>query len=86
MSTPKAKPYKLKPSEGVMTRDDVSLWEYTLLASCRQIQDWQKFLPPSGEQQRWTSLDEDEKMDFTMTMQLHNANSGMTLSTSWIQF
>ena len=64
MSTPKAKPYKLKPSEGVMTRDDVSLWEYTLLASCRQIQDWQKFLPPSGEQQNWTSLDEDENNGF----------------------
>ena len=60
MSTPKAKPYKLKPTEGVMTRDDVSLWEYTLLASCRQMTDWQKFLPPSGENQNWTSLDEDE--------------------------
>ena len=69
MSTPKAKPYKLKPSEGVMTRDDVSLWEYTLLASCRQIQDWQKFLRPSGELQRWTSLDEDENNG------LHNDNA-----------
>ena len=60
MSTPKAKPYKLKPSDGVMTRDDVSLWEYTLLASCRQMTDWQKFLPPGGEHQNWTSSDEDE--------------------------
>ena len=64
MSTPKAKPYKLKPTEGVMTRDDVSLWEYTLLASCRQMSDWQKFLPPSGEHQNWTSLDEDEHNGF----------------------
>ena len=59
MSTPKAKPYKLKPSEGPMTRDDIALWEYTLLASCRQIQDWQKFLPPNGENQNWTATDED---------------------------
>ena len=60
MSTPKAKPYKLKPSDGVMTRDDVSLWECTLLASCRQMTDWQKFLPPGGEHQNWTPSDEDE--------------------------
>lgn len=59
MATPKAKPYKLKPSEGIMTRDDIALWEYTLLASCRQIQDWQKFLPPAGENQNWTATDDD---------------------------
>ena len=58
MSTPKAKPYKLKPSDGIMTRDDVSLWEYTLLASCRQIADWLKFLP-GGENSTWCATDED---------------------------
>ena len=41
-----------------MTRDDVSLWEYTLLASCRQIADWQQFLP-GGDKAAWTATDED---------------------------
>ena len=58
MTTPKAKPYKLKPSDGVMTRDDVSLWEYTLLAACRQIADWQKFLP-GGDKSTWRATDDD---------------------------
>ena len=63
MTTPKAKPYKLKPSDGIMTRDDIALWEYTLLASCRQIQDWQKFLP-QGENEHWTATDEDTNNGF----------------------
>ena len=58
MATPKAKPFKLKPTEGCMTRDDVSLWEYTLLAACRQLADWQKFLP-GGEKSNWIATDED---------------------------
>ena len=45
MSNPKAKVYKLKPTDGVMTRDDVAMWEYTLLAACRQVADWVQFLP-----------------------------------------
>ena len=57
-TTPKAKPYKLKPTDGVMTRDDVSLWEYTLLAACRQVTDWVKFLPGKNDE-NWTSTDED---------------------------
>ena len=58
MTTPKAKPYKLKPSDGIMTRDDVSLWEYTLLASCRQVNDWHKFLP-EGDKSTWVATDDD---------------------------
>ena len=54
----KAKPYKLKPSDGPMTRDDVSLWEYTLLAACRQVADWIKFLP-GGDNANWTPTDQD---------------------------
>ena len=54
----KAKPFKLKPSEGVMTRDDLALWEYTLIATCRQTPDWQKFLP-GGNNQNWTATDDD---------------------------
>ena len=60
MATSKAKPYKLKPSDGIMTRDDVSHWEYTMLAACRQVADWQQFLPPNGEHREWISTDEDE--------------------------
>ena len=58
MSTPKAKPFKLKPSDGAMTRDDVSLWEYTLLAACRQITEWQQFLP-EGAHAIWAATDTD---------------------------
>ena len=58
MSTPKAKPFKLKPSDGVMTRDDVSLWEYTLLAACRQVTEWQQFLP-EGDYADWAATDTD---------------------------
>ena len=71
MTTPKAKPYKLKPSDGVMTRDDVSLWEYTLLASCRQIADWQQFLP-GGENSTWIATDDD-------------VNNGLTHATAATQ-
>ena len=60
MATSKAKPYKLKPSDGIMSRDDVSHWEYTMLASCRQVADWQQFLPPNGQHMTWLSADEDE--------------------------
>ena len=58
MTTPKAKIYKLAPKDGVITRDDVSLWEYTLLAGCRQIEAWQKYLP-GGENEIWTATNDD---------------------------
>ena len=63
----KAKPYKLKPSDGPMTRDGVSLWEYTLLAACRQVADWIKFLP-GGDNANWTPTDQD------ITNGLHHEN------------
>ena len=65
MSTPKAKPFKLKPSDGAMTRDDVSLWEYTLLAACRQITEWQQFLP-EGAHATWAATDTDPTNNLTV--------------------
>lgn len=64
MATPKAKPYKLKPTDGVMTRDDVSLWEYTLLAACRQVTDWVKFLP-GKDKETWQATDDDSTNGLT---------------------
>ena len=57
-TTPKAKPYKLKPTEGIMTRDDVAMWEYTLIAACRQVTSWRSFLP-GQERQNWVATDDD---------------------------
>ena len=57
-NNPKAKPYKLKPTDGVMSRDDVAMWEYTLLASCRQITSWRQFLPGQINE-NWTATDDD---------------------------
>ena len=39
-TSPKAKPYELKTTKGIMTRDDVAMWEYTLIAACRQVTAW----------------------------------------------
>ena len=57
-NTPKAKPYKLKPTNDVMTRDDVAMWEYTLLAACRQVANWRQFLPGQNND-TWTATDDD---------------------------
>ena len=70
MSSAKAKPYKLKPSDGPMSRDDVSLWEYTLLAACRQVADWIQFLP-GGAHSNWTPTDQD------ITNGLHDDNAAV---------
>ena len=58
MTTPKAKIYRLAPKDGAITRDDVSLWQYTLLAGCRQIEAWQKFLP-GGDNEVWIATNDD---------------------------
>ena len=55
---PRAKPYKLKPTEGIMTRDDVAMWEYTLIAACRQVTGWRQFFP-GQERQNWIATDDD---------------------------
>ena len=41
-----------------MTRDDVAMWEYTLIAACRQVAAWRPFLP-GQERQNWIATDED---------------------------
>ena len=57
-TNPKAKPYKLKPTDGVMSRDDVAMWEYTLIAACRQVTSWRQFLP-GQERENWIATDID---------------------------
>ena len=59
MSQMKCKPYKLKPTNGALSRDDVSVWEYTMLAACRQEPDWLKFLP-GGENHEWAATNDDQ--------------------------
>ena len=58
MSKVTIKPYKLKPTDGPMSRDDVSTWDYNLQSFCRQVENWSQFLL-SGTRQNWTATDED---------------------------
>ena len=53
------KPYKLKATDGPMTRDDLSSWEYNMQSFCRQTVAWQKFLP-GGTRADWKASDADE--------------------------
>lgn len=56
----RAKPYKLKPSEGdKITRDDIATWSYTILACARQVKEWKSFLP-EAENSSWTCKSEDD--------------------------
>ena len=54
-----ARPQKLKPSDGPMSRDDVASWDYNHQAYCRQISDWLQFLP-GGTRSTWVASEEDE--------------------------
>ena len=63
----KAKPYKLKPSEGYkITRDDVTTWSYTIQSCARQVTDWIQFLPNSSKSQ-WTAKSEDPTHNLKVT-------------------
>ena len=53
------KPYKLKATDGPLSRDDLSTWEYNQLSFSRQNEAWQEFLP-GGTNSTWTATDEDE--------------------------
>ena len=53
------KPYKLKATDGPLTRDDLCSWEYNMLSFCRQTDSWQAFLP-GGTKTDWKASDEDE--------------------------
>ena len=54
------KPYKLKPSGEVLSRDDLSTWRQILLGHIRQNPKWHQFLPTSSQHATWKCSDDDE--------------------------
>ena len=54
------KPYKLKPTGDILTRDDLSTWTQILKGHIRQNPDWIQFLPSSATHKEWLCTDEDE--------------------------
>ena len=54
------KPYKLKPSGEVLSRDDLSTWRQILLGHIRQNNQWLQFLPNSVTHKTWECTDDDE--------------------------
>ena len=65
----RAKPYKLKASEGDnITRDDISTWSYTILACARQINDWKQFLPGKAKD-IWQAKSDDVTHGLRVTKQ-----------------
>ena len=58
------KPYKLKPTGEVLTRDDLSTWKQILLTYLRSNTKFLKFLPPSGTRKTWVASDEDPNNGF----------------------
>ena len=54
------KPYKLKPSGDILTRDDLSTWKQILLGHIRQNPSWLQFLPSSATHKTWTCTDDDD--------------------------
>ena len=67
----RAKPYKLKPSEGdKISRDDIATWSYTILACSRQVKEWKSFLP-EAENSTWTAKSEDETYGLIITKMEH---------------
>ena len=57
------KPYKLKATDGPMSRDDLTTWEYNQLSFCRQTEAWQAFLP-GGTNSKWLATDDDDTNGF----------------------
>ena len=57
------KPYKLKATEGPLSRDDLTTWEYNQLSYCRQTEAWQAFLP-GGTSENWKATDDNETNGF----------------------
>ena len=57
------KQYKLKATDGRLSRDDVCTWDYNHQAFCRQNSTWTKFLP-AGTKNTWTASDDDEANGF----------------------
>ena len=68
----KFKPYKMKPSDGnILSRDDVSAWDYNHQAYCRQIADWTQWLP-NGTRSEWIPSDQDETNGLQPIMKVNN--------------
>ena len=65
----KAKPYKLKASDGDnITQDDVSTWSYTMQACIRQVKELVQFLPTYSKQ-NWKAKSEDPNYGLVGTKQ-----------------
>ena len=63
----KAKPYKLKPTEGEkLTKDDISTWSYTMLSCARQVKEWIQFLPGNSKSS-WIPKSEDPSHNWKVT-------------------
>ena len=87
----RAKPYKLKPSEGdKITRDDIATWSYTILACSRQVKEWKSFLP-EAENSTWTCKSEDETYGLTVwkregNQQVEDEEKSEELRTNFLDF
>ena len=57
--------YKLKPTDGPLSRDDVSTWTFTVKSFARQNK-WSDFLP-GGNHNTWTATDDDEHNGLQVT-------------------
>ena len=63
----RAKPYKLKPSDGdKISRDDIATWSYNILACARQVKEWKTFLP-EAKNSSWKPKSECESYGLTVT-------------------
>ena len=87
----RAKPYKLKPSEGdKITRDDIATWSYTILACSRQVKEWKSFLP-EAENSTWTCKSDDETYGLTVykregNQQVEDEEKSEELRTNFLDF
>ena len=87
----RAKPYKLKPSEGdKITRDDIATWSYTILACSRQVKEWRSFLP-EAENSSWKCKSEDETYGLTVmkregNQEVEDIEKSEELRTNFLDF
>ena len=58
-SSKNIKIYKLRATDGPLSRDDVSTWAFTVKSYSRQ-HGWTKFFDSKGDHNTWISSDEDE--------------------------
>ena len=58
-STKNIKIYKLRATDGPLSRDDVSTWSFTVKSYARQ-HGWTKFIDSKRPHSKWISSDDDE--------------------------